>query len=562
MYARITWNGKTWGVPVTEDAGDGCRVYRVSREVLPETPCRMDLCPELLTSGCDEKGFMTVPRGTSEGGTMLTRFREREDTEYVSDGSQMPVIGFARRGDARLLRVTGLTWDSVLVCGVKDGVYYAYPRFLCDRKTADEDPAVTVYELPAGSTYSDMARFYRDLRRKEGCRTLRERAAASPELRYAVRAPEVRIRCAWKPCPSPVEDQTPETEPPVHAACTFRRVGELMEAMHGAGIPEAEMCLVGFECRGHDGRWPQLFPVEETLGGEGELRSLIREGQDLGYQMTAHTNSTCSYRISEDWDEGNLLRDENGNPVCDPILWSGGRSHLLCPTAALRFARRDLPRVRDLGFRGLHYVDVLTNFAPRKCSDPRHPLTRRQTIGVIRELMGLCHELYGGFASEGAFDWAEDLTDYVLYTSYNLMGKQPPICDETIPFWQIVYHGTTLYNPSTETVNFCVKPEAHHLKYLEYGGRPLFYFYSKYVGEGSCGNWMGEEDLRCDGEEDLLDAVRRMAETDREYREIADLQYEEMERHEKIAPGVYETEYSDGRRMTVDYGAETWRLGR
>ena len=560
MYAVITWNGKTWDVPVTEDAGDGYRVYRISREVLPETPCRVDFCPELLTSGYDEAGFMTVPRGTAEGGTMLTRFHEREDTEYVSDGSQMAVIGFARKEDARLLRVTGLTWDSVLVCGVRGGVYYAYPRFFCDRKSADEDPAVTVYDLPAGSTYSDMARFYRDLRLKEGCTPLRMRAAERPELRYAVRAPEIRIRCAWKPTPSPVENQTPETEPPVHAACTFPRIGELLESMQGSGIPEAEICLVGFECRGHDGRWPQLFPVEESLGGEEALRRLVREGQELGYQMAAHTNSTCSYRISEDWNEQNLLRNDRGEPVLDPILWSGGRSHLLCPTAAIRFARRDLPRVRDIGFRGLHYVDVLTNFAPRKCCDPAHPLTRRQAVGVARELMKLCRELYGGFASEGAFDWAEDLVDYVLYTSYNLMGKQPPICDETIPFWQIVYHGITLYNPSTETVNFCIKPETHHLKYLEYGGRPLFYFYSKYVGEGSCGNWMGEEDLLCDTPEETADAVRRIARVTREYEGLSDLQYEFLEDHRRKGPGVYETEYFDGTRMTVDYGAGTWRL--
>ena len=47
------------------------------------------------------------------------------------------------------------------------------------------------------------------------------------------------------------------------------------EAMKNAGIDKAELCLVGWNVRGHDGRWPQAFPVEPALGGEEELHWLI-----------------------------------------------------------------------------------------------------------------------------------------------------------------------------------------------------------------------------------------------------------------------------------------------
>lgn len=84
---------------------------------------------------------------------------------------------------------------------------------------------------------------------------------------------EVRVRQGWKPVPSPVENQTPETEPPVHAACTFDRVCDIVDEFKKHGIPEAEFCLVGWNIGGHDGRFPQIFPVEPKLGGAENLKN-------------------------------------------------------------------------------------------------------------------------------------------------------------------------------------------------------------------------------------------------------------------------------------------------
>lgn len=173
-------------------------------------------------------------------------------------------------------------------------------------------------------------------------------------------------------------------------------------------------------------------------------------------------------------------------------------------------------------------------------------MTARQSAETICEIAKIAREMFGGFASEGGFDYLADGLDYVLYTSYNLYGKQHPLCDETIPFWQLVYHGSILYNPSTETVNFCAKDAKSHLKYIEYGGRPLGYFNSKYVGEGGCGNWMGEEDLLCASEEELADSIDGLAGMYREYQSLWKLQLEYMLRHDKIRDGVYQTAYSDG----------------
>jgi len=199
-------------------------------------------------------------------------------------------------------------------------------------------------------------------------------------------------------------------------------------------------------------------------------------------------------------------------------------------------------------------------FAPRACHSPAHPLTPPESASVYRSIAEKTRALFGGFASEGGFDFAADVLDYVLYTSNNLYSVERELCDETILFWQLVYHGSILYNPSTETVNYCMKDERSHLKFLEYGGRPLGYFNSKYVDEGGYGNWMGEEDMLCGTDEQLADALDRFRDVYEEYAALSHLQYELMVRHEKKADGVYVTAYSDGTTVTVDYHALTFRV--
>ena len=94
--------------------------------------------------------------------------------------------------------------------------------------------------------------------------------------------------------------------------CDFARVRDILDEFHRQGIERAEFCLVGWNRGGHDGRYPQIFPVEPALGGEAELRKTIRHGQSLGYQIVAHDCYYGAYRISEDWSEDYMRKQPDG----------------------------------------------------------------------------------------------------------------------------------------------------------------------------------------------------------------------------------------------------------
>jgi len=560
MNAKIVYkNGKTEYVFPTVKTEGSVTVVSLPKENVPDETAYIDFLFDALTTPVTD-GYMLAPRGTKEGGTVLCRFRERMgDHEYISDSNTMPVYGFKTAERSVFAVVTGMSWEYKIVLGVKDGVYYIYPRFFVDKKTRYEDIAVTMYELPKGSDYNDMAALYRDIKNPP---SLKEKAGKWKEIAYAAEAPELRIRMAWKPVPSPVKCQTPENEPPVVIGCTISRAKDILDGMKARGIDKCEVCFVGVEIKGHDGRWPQLLPIEDTIGGEAALRDICAYGQSLGYQMVIHTNSTEMYQIAEDWDEDALIVTHDGDYSKDEILWGGGQPFHICPSQTVKYTERNLTATADMGFRGVHYIDVITNFPPRNCYSEKHPLTARESAAIFCSLAERTRELFGGFASEGGFDFASDVLDYVLYTSYNLYTTPRELCDETIPFWQLVYHGSILYNPSTETVNFCVKDEKSHLKYIEYGGRPLGYFNSKYVDEGGCGNWMGEEDMLCGTDEQLNDALDRFKLVYDEYRTLSHLQYEKMLRHEKLSEGVYRVTYESGTAVTVDYNTESYKVER
>ena len=232
----------------------------------------------------------------------------------------------------------------------------------------------------------------------------------------------------------------------------------------------------------------------------------------------------------------------------------------LCPVKALGYAERDLPRISQLGFRGLHYIDVMTCIAPYNCYDENHPTNSGQTVELYKKIMKMSHDLFGGFASEGAGDFAAEYLDYALYVAFPKLEDE--MLDEEIPLWEIAYHGIILYNTSTTTVNYCIKDKNSRLKLYESGGRPSFYIYSKFLEGGSSDNWLGKEDLTLTTDEELQFSANKIAAAYEEFKKYRHLQTEFIVKHRELSEGIFETAYSNGEKIVVDYNSGYFELNR
>ena len=215
--------------------------------------------------------------------------------------------------------------------------------------------------------------------------------------------------------------------------------------------------------------------------------------------------------------------------------------------------------MKEYGFSGLHYVDELTAYTPDKCYDPNHPCNRKQAHEYYQKIAAFSQKTFGGYQSEGGMDFMNANVDAVLYTQSTsfVTSAHNPIFDENIPFWVLVYHGIVMSGATSQTVNYTIKEEAQHLRFLEYGARPLMYFNSKFGEER---DWMGKVDLYNKTEEELATATAAIKKAYEEYEKYKYLQYEFMENHEKLADGIYRSTFSDGTTVTVNYNDETYAV--
>ncbi len=531
---------ETKTVEVEPDAKGVVNVL-LKREELPAGLATLDVLPDFASARVGEEGYFVMPNG--ELGTFHEQTGERSAWFWMP----MPVFGMKNPRATFVAIVTGTPYDFTLITKAKEGVYTITPRFKLNGFPAYDDIAVA-YHLLSGdqADYSGMARAYRNYQlSRKACVPLAERMKTRPELAYATRSIEVRIRNGWKPMPTPVTNQTYATEPPMKVAVTFERVGDILDAFKRQGIDRAEFCLVGWNQKGHDGRFPEHFPVEESLGGEVKLRQLIKKAQAMGFQIVCHNNSQDAYMIANTWDAEYIRKQRDGS-FKNFTVYSGGRVYAICPQRAFeRFAQKDLQMIADLGFRGLNYNDELTVIPPPECFDPRHPLNRNQAAKWIGKILGEAQTVLGGSASEGGHDFCIGQLDYALYSSMVSPKTKPdPMVDRFVPFWQLVYHGIILGNPFPTTCNYTIKDDVTRLTLNEYGGRPFFYFYSNYRDNGDA--WMGKEDLTCADDAALAASVAKVKEGYDEYASLCHLQTAFMERHEAVARDVYRIVYSDG----------------
>lgn len=532
---------------------EGAAVLKIpASEIDPRTES-ISITPDFARAKAGDEGYIVMPN------SLIIPFSEQKDasfTPYSTSKNEwhLPIGGIKKSDGAYYYIVNGLRHEHAAQARVKGGEYSLSIVFNIGKMAFKpyEDIEVEFRRLGGkDADYSAIARDYRKRLLDSGaCRPISDRLV--PELAYACGAPELRIRLAWKPAPPKIEEQTVENEPEVIVKMTFGEVEDFISRLKAAGVEKVQICLVGWNVSGHDGRWPTAFPVEPRLGGEEGLKKLVKFAQSQGYQIVCHTNSTDIYSISEDWNSGEPVAKKPDGSLQKNTCWSGGRMYNLCPKKAWEFARRDLPKIAEFGFRGLHYIDVISMIPPHECADPAHPCTRAEGEVYMNKIMGLARSLFGGAASEGPAYFVAGNADYGLYIHFGLLGKKRlPMGAKLVPLWQIVFNGIILSNPATECANYMIKDPYTRLKLVEFGGRPMFYLYSAFRDNGD--NWMGNSDLVCEDATSTARSVEAVKRGYVEFSKLSRLQKVFMDSHSEIGKDVFLTKYADGTEIVCNY---------
>ena len=534
--------------------------FELSTEELADV-ARVVVTPSMARANDGEEGYFVAEDGLLYG----FKHAGMEDKKRDAKNLRLSMSCLKTERGAYLAIAKSLQFESIQTYRHKEGKYtfsYDYDLSKCG---AYEPLVIDFYPMPKGEKdYSAMARRYREylIESNQMPQMLKERVKDNEHLAYAATAPEIRIRQGWKPVPTPVEHQTLENEPEMRVAVTFDQVKDIVDELKRQGVEKAQLCLVGWNHKGHDGRYPTVFPVEPSLSGEEKLRECIKYAQENGYRIVGHTNRTDCYEISSDWNNGaDAAKNPDGSLQANRA-WSGGQMFNICYKQSHdKYFLGYEPKVAELGFKGLEYVDVLSIIKPHVCYDPAHPCTRREGVEYANKMLQGLRDLFGGSQSEGGCYFVAKSLDYAMYVTMalnRLTNKERyPHVDDYVPIWHIVFNGYLLHNPASQTVNFTLKEPFYALRNVEYAARPMFYFYSAFV-DNPKKNWMGNVDITYKDKADLERSVAAIKRGYDEFKRWEHLQFETMEQHDKLAERVYCSTYSDGSRVVVNYNNEPY----
>lgn len=555
-----------------EQICDGNSVFLTLKKETFSDAKTIEIFSDSISANAGDKGFYIVPRDINLMGDIYTEFTERKDTEFtvykpimaccaVKTKSFCGLIRFERNYcPAFKIKVENNSYNLSLVYDFTEGEDLNNPQAINtvayrSRDKIYDDIRIEIVKLPDAKTPGDFAKAEREVRLNRGEITTLKEKCQREAVEYARKHPLVRIRLAWKESPSPIKHQTVENEPMIHTAVSFARVRDIADELKKQGVEGADLQLVGWNKSGHDGRYPQLFPVEPQLGGEKELRKTIEYVKSLGYRISLHTNLINAYEIADcfNWDDICVKR---GGGYIQRGDFGGGYSYIVCPKKQYEINKWHIQKVKELGVNGMHFIDVMSIVNPDVCHSEEHPCTTKEGIEISQKIMKETQETLGAFSSEGAFDFAIPNLDYGLYVCFGdgFSSTQIDVCDNVIPFYELTYHGILLYNPMSPTVNYTIKNTRDKLFFFLRGGRPSFYIHSRFRADGS--DWMGLNDLSVDSNESLEFSAKAIADGERMYKDLADRQFIYMKDYYIKGDGIETAIYEDGVSIVGNFSSE------
>lgn len=511
-----------------------------------------------------DEGFYLFPGGTNQPFSSIIYFTEKPDGQIYPDDvspheNLNPLNVYAVLGcEGAFYVILNPASDYKPQCSVKNGEYEFYAEFDLIKNPLFGDLRFTVYPVSKSFSAADVANAYRQKLIDGGVKTLKQRCK-NAGLSYFIKNPYIRIRMAWKKTPNGILNQTSENEPPLFVACDFKRVIKIMDELHANGVTGATIQLVGFNYKGHDGRWPQMLPVEPALGGEEGLKAATLTAKKYGYKLSCHTNTIDAYKIADCFDENAIAKNADGS-LRTGQCWSAGQAYTVCPIKQYQTVKRHVKAAKKLGFSGVHYVDVNSTVFPVTCYDEKHLCSTEKSIKINRKIMRYVKKHFDGFASEGGvIHYVKDL-DFSLYNTWGEPNtRMSDLADDVIPLQEMLEHGLISYGSCNNAWNYTVREPIFRPHLYLVGAKPVIYFNRKFFNVFD--NNLSSDDLTTFNDDDIIRSVLEAVKTQKEYEKLVNLQYEFITDFKRLNNGVMVSTFSNGTKIAANLTDKPLKYG-
>lgn len=410
-------------------------------------------------------------KGDIYGKSEIEIVPQDEQSETDSLRVYLPVFAMKKNGGGFFAEVTKGECDCSIVydpSGYQTNLYKVYSsmtyrRFYTATQNSGRENARIEKNMIASdrqiiyhfleekqTSYSQMAASYRKLLLKRG--TLQKSISArSPILLQFFM--------------SALEQQALTNK--VIAVTTFKQVQTALEELKQAGLEDLNVNLLGWEKSGY-GAGTLAFPANGAIGGNGGLKKLNQYAMTNNIHLVLQTNLTDADKDYQYVDLSKMIYYPDNlkaytNKLDQNLYWFSPR---YIQKSAGNQRLQEMIKVNSGGA-------LLENLGNRLYYDynKRYGVTTRADTATIWA------EIAAEWKKELGVAYVEGGNRYMLQYADWLTGIADAdsgylFCDEAIPFYQMVVHGSVAY--SGEAVNRFYDFDRQVLKMIEYGYSPTF----------------------------------------------------------------------------------------
>ncbi|WP_426334557.1 DUF5696 domain-containing protein [Paenibacillus silvae] len=334
---------------------------------------------------------------------------------------------------------------------------------------------------------------------------------------------------------------------------TFEEAQDIVKEMQDLGVKDIQLQYSGWFNGGVHHDLPKFIQVDKKLGGIKGLQSLQAYMQENGFglypdvsflevfpgadafrksyasrQITGKLAQVFPYRMST------FTRDEEASP-----------GYVLSPEAVPGIVNGFMQDYAPLGLKGISLRDL----GDQLHSDYNRAkvINREQAKQVVVEqLEQVKASSDASLLLEGGNVYASPYARHIVDAPMSSSGFN--ITDETVPFFQLVYHGYIQYTGKAWNMAEDQDSLKQMLRAIETGSAP---YYTWFHADPSAIKLTGFDELySADYRRWIQESADRYAELNEV---LHDVQNQTIVKHEKLSAGVYQTTYEKGKTVIVNY---------
>lgn len=325
---------------------------------------------------------------------------------------------------------------------------------------------------------------------------------------------------------------------------TTKEAEGIVQELSALGVDHMDITYLGWQNDGYS-KFGGDFPVANKLGGNQGMKKFTDFAHSKGYTVYLDASSYTYNRGGKDGFRKNRdgLRDL-ASSVIESRSWDSRRKTFVSPQFMKDVVEGDLEEAKSLGINGYLFGDGIGSFLNTDFNE-NYLTTRQQSMDIQRELYMKTKETFGSVnGAKGnayTFPYITHMNNMASNFSYDLF------IDRVVPFAQIALHGLITY--SFEYSNLSDDYKNNFLKGIEYGAVPSFV-----VTNASSQELLKSLSLHQFYSTNYNDWLEEIVSQYQKFEEaLSDVQNEFITRHREIVSGVFETTYSNGKQVIVNY---------